>query len=444
MIDLPRGRARRQSVLSSLAASVVSIAAAAWIYQVWTYTLPEDVFSPEAVVALAIAAVMCWFGMLSNDGGWGDYLTTAAGRTFAATGFVLLAQYPVAYFFFFTPTPWPIIVGGCVLAAVLAGVFDHLAGRHSKRRAGALLVGFDATASALAEAFPDAFCGVLDEDGTRVPASLRYLGTASRLREAIAETQADRIVLSGAAWRTHIAPAELLRFRDSGIEISDGPDLYEVALSRVPWKARHPVDLLLDSAPNQFRSVAAIQAIYTNVIGLSLLLALAPFFVLVSIAILVLSPGGSVMEKCACVGYQGVPFRLLRFRTRDRDGQLSPIGRLLLAINAANLPCLINVVRGEMALFGPPPVRREFSQALSALMPAYAQRFLIKPGVVGWSQLNLQGLHRADEALRLEYDLYYTKMGSAMLDASMFLRLIFQAAVAWIPRRSPAREMEIA
>ncbi len=440
MTEIPQRRSRRRPILSGLFASVAGIAATAWVYQITTYRLPEDTFSPEAVGGLAIAAVMCWFGMLSNDGGWGDALSTAAGRVFAAAGFVLLAQYPLAYFFLLIPTDWPIIVFGCMAAGALCALFDYAAARRSQKRS-ALLVGFDRTAAALADILPGALSGVLDEDPACVPASLRYRGQPGQLREALAETGATMVVLNGQAWRRRLTPGSLLRLREAGIEICDGPALYESALARVPWHSRHPVELLLDAAPNQFRSVSAIQAVYTNVIGLSLLLALSPFFVLTAIAILAFSPGGRVIERVECVGYQGVPFRLLRFRVRNRTGEISFIGKLISLLHAENLPRLINVVRGEMALFGPPPVRRDFAHALSALMPPYPHRFLVKPGVSGWSQINMRA-DAADEALRLEYDLYYVKMGSAMLDASILLRLVFRAAMVWIPSRPPARTAE--
>jgi lipopolysaccharide/colanic/teichoic acid biosynthesis glycosyltransferase len=69
---------------------------------------------------------------------------------------------------------------------------------------------------------------------------------------------------------------------------------------------------------------------------------------------------------------------------------------------------------------------------------------MAKPGVSGWSQLNMRGTDKPEETVRLEYDLYYAKMGSAMLDASILLRLLFLTIASWIPRRNPARAMEAA
>ena len=66
------------------------------------------------------------------------------------------------------------------------------------------------------------------------------------------------------------------------------------------------------------------------------------------------------------------------------------MGRVLARLHLVNLPQLVNVVRGEMGLFGPAPVRREFADRLCQELPAYPHRFAVKPGILGWSQANLR------------------------------------------------------
>ena len=98
---------------------------------------------------------------------------------------------------------------------------------------------------------------------------------------------------------------------------------------------------------------------------------------------------------------------------------------MICRLHLVNMPQLINVVRGEMALFGPPPVRTRFAERLRQLLPIYSQRFAVKPGILGWSQVNLRSCEPApDETLRLEYDLYYVKQESPSLDLDIFVRTI--------------------
>jgi lipopolysaccharide/colanic/teichoic acid biosynthesis glycosyltransferase len=180
------------------------------------------------------------------------------------------------------------------------------------------------------------------------------------------------------------------------------------------------------------RSAMALQAVYTNLIGLALLLSLSPVL-LVTAILVAMAARRAPLESIECPGFQRIPFYLLRFRSRRLDGELSWAGRALNQLHLVNLPQLINVVRGEMALFGPPPVRKEFAGRLGQLLAAYPHRFAVKPGIIGWSQANLQHPSSSgplpDESLRLGYDLYYAKQESPSLDLDIFLRTVFRMPV---------------
>lgn len=97
------------------------------------------------------------------------------------------------------------------------------------------------------------------------------------------------------------------------------------------------------------------------------LVVMSPVFAVVAIAIAASSPG-PILFRQVRVGRNGVPFEILKFRTMRRDaerlgGQLTPggdsritsVGRILRATKVDELPQLINVLRGEMALVGPRP-----------------------------------------------------------------------------------------
>jgi lipopolysaccharide/colanic/teichoic acid biosynthesis glycosyltransferase len=75
-------------------------------------------------------------------------------------------------------------------------------------------------------------------------------------------------------------------------------------------------------------------------------------------------------------------------------------------------------------------VRAEFGLRLQSLIPVYGHRFTVRPGILGWSQVNLGGIAVADERLRLEYDLYYVKQGSPSMDLDIFFRTLFRVSVA--------------
>jgi lipopolysaccharide/colanic/teichoic acid biosynthesis glycosyltransferase len=76
-----------------------------------------------------------------------------------------------------------------------------------------------------------------------------------------------------------------------------------------------------------------------------------------------------------------------------------------------------------MSLIGPRPERPEFVAQLTALMPYYSLRHLIKPGLTGWAQIKKSYYGTIEENLhKLEYDLYYLKNRGPLLDAAIVLR----------------------
>jgi len=100
------------------------------------------------------------------------------------------------------------------------------------------------------------------------------------------------------------------------------------------------------------------------------------------------------------------------------DPRATPVGRWLRKLRLDELPQLINVIRGEMAIVGPPPERPEFVAVLQEKMPYYRQRHCVKPGITGWAQINHKyGDTIEDTRIKLEYDLYYIKHVAWTLDA---------------------------
>ena len=141
------------------------------------------------------------------------------------------------------------------------------------------------------------------------------------------------------------------------------------------------------------------------------------------LAVFLFAGPGPVIESVECVGFQKIPYRLLRFRTLhgDRSGALTAVGKFLTRFHLVNLPRLINVMRGEIGLFGPRPVRKQFAQRLSEIMPFYSIRFFVKPGILGNGQSHLKANRLVSALTEIEYDLYYVKEASARLDLEILI-----------------------
>jgi lipopolysaccharide/colanic/teichoic acid biosynthesis glycosyltransferase len=111
--------------------------------------------------------------------------------------------------------------------------------------------------------------------------------------------------------------------------------------------------------------------------------------------------------------------------TRQDDVRVTRVGRFLRSARLDELPQLWNVLGGEMSLIGP---RAEWDRLVGEYereIPCYHFRHLVKPGITGWAQVNYRyGSGVQDTLRKLEYDLYYIRNFSFMLDASIVLKTL--------------------
>ena len=168
------------------------------------------------------------------------------------------------------------------------------------------------------------------------------------------------------------------------------------------------------------------------------LLALVPVLLAIAVAVRLSSPG-PVLYRQRRIGANGMGFEILKFRTmrlaedvafrplagrapggvegRDRR---TGVGRLLRRTSLDELPQLINVLRGEMALVGPRPERPEFVELFCDEIPGYAARHLVRPGMTGLAQV--RGLRGPTSiAMRAQADCEYIERWSLLLDLRVLL-----------------------
>jgi len=231
----------------------------------------------------------------------------------------------------------------------------------------------------------------------------------------------------GVTERRHGMPfRELLDLQFRGIEIQRVAELYEAACERVCVEELLPSQLIFSDELGARRGAVALQAIYSNIVALAGLALLAVLLLPIA-AVITLSSPGPVIEGHIRWGVNLVPFALYRFRCRRGDGQPARVGAWLRRLHLDGLPQLLNVIRGEMSLVGPRPHDPAFIPVLMDQMPYYGQRHAVRPGILGWSQLNCDyGQRLRDARESLEYDLYYIKHMSPALDAYIVLHSLME------------------
>jgi exopolysaccharide biosynthesis polyprenyl glycosylphosphotransferase len=145
---------------------------------------------------------------------------------------------------------------------------------------------------------------------------------------------------------------------------------------------------------------------------------------------------GPVFFRQTRIGRNHMPFKILKLRTMrvnaggDRytqkdDQRITRVGRLLRASRLDEFPQLFNVLRGEMSMIGPRAEWDVLARDYEAQIPCYHFRHLVKPGITGWAQVNYPyGANLEDTLRKLEYDLYYIRHFSFLLDAAIVLKTI--------------------
>jgi sugar transferase (PEP-CTERM system associated) len=265
-----------------------------------------------------------------------------------------------------------------------------------------------------------------------------YLGPVSQIREACAELKPALIAVGLAERRGQMPVYDLLELRLSGARIQEAGALYELVMGRVSLRTLRPSMLVFSDEIGPERFNVTLQRIYSFLIAAVGLVVAAPVLVLVALAVRATSPG-PILYRQNRVGFQGHVFKVLKFRSmytnaeartgavwaQKDDPRVTPVGRWLRKLRLDELPQLLNVLRGEMAVVGPRPERPEFVKTLTEQIPFYGQRHFVKPGITGWAQINHKyGDTIQDTITKLEFDLYYLKN----LSFSMDLYIMFHTA----------------
>jgi lipopolysaccharide/colanic/teichoic acid biosynthesis glycosyltransferase len=339
------------------------------------------------------------------------------------TGLNLLVAALLNYLQVLTRSLYLIVVGG-VFVVILLSIARLLMPRRKDSRAGTLLVGFDRMALQLAISLGEPILGVVGGAGASCPPEIPFLGDDDQLDKVIAQRHPAQILAAG-QWLSKISRTVLFTQRVKGVAVLEARDVYEKLLRRVSCRGAQPMDLMLSGTLAAKNRTHAFQAIYTNLIGLILLIVLSPVLVLAALLMVFFGGPGPIIETAECSGFSNIPFKLLSFRiTRtDATGKLTRAGSIISRLHLVRLPQLFNIVRGEMALFGPRPVRYVFTERLTEIMPFYCMRLFVKPGLLGWAQVQMPAQSTGqNELTEIEYDLYYVKEGSPILDLEILAR----------------------
>ena len=261
--------------------------------------------------------------------------------------------------------------------------------------------------------------------GAEIAGGGKVEGGIHDLSEAVTRLQVRRIVAGSDEMRRQLPVAALVAAKRMGISVAEAGSAYELVCGRVCSRTFRPSQIVFTNELAARPGVMAVQSVYSNLVGLLLFICAAPVLAVAKVAIRLSSRGPAAIDE-QCVGMHGIPFTASRLRCTEIDnpGKITAVGSCIRALHLESLPRMGNVVRGEMSLVGPAPVRVEFAEYLSGLIPVYRQRQVVKPGLTGWTQIQTADEEMADAIREVETDLYYTKHMSLALDAYILLHTL--------------------
>jgi sugar transferase (PEP-CTERM system associated) len=265
------------------------------------------------------------------------------------------------------------------------------------------------------------------------------IGTIDDIPSIVRSRGVDRVVVSLADARGKLPMDKLLEMKLEGVSFDHLASVYEDYTGKIAVENLRPSWLIFSPGFKKSRLLSGSKRLLDIfVAGAGSLLAL-PLLGIVALAIR-LTSRGPVLYHQKRVGQHGREFMVHKFRSmrvdaeaatgpvwasKTGDTRVTPIGNWLRRMRIDELPQLWNVLKGDMSFVGPRPERPEFVANLTAQIPFYPQRHVVRPGLTGWAQVRYTyGASTEDALQKLQYDLFYIKHLTLSLDLFIIFETI--------------------
>jgi sugar transferase (PEP-CTERM system associated) len=279
----------------------------------------------------------------------------------------------------------------------------------------------------------------IDGDESKIPG--KYLvNTGDDLSEYCQEYKIDEIVVAISDRRKKLPIKDLLECKLDNINCIDFVAFWEREKGMLRLDMLNPSWMIFNEGSGTSNLGSLVGRLFD--IGLSFIILAFMFPVLLITALLIFVESGfsgPIFYKQVRVGFNGKTFNLLKFRSMiinaekngeakwasQSDSRITRVGRFIRKVRIDELPQVLNIFRGDMSIVGPRPERPEFVEQLETKIPFYSVRHSVKPGLAGWAQLKYPyGASEEDAYNKLQYDLYYVKNHSVIMDALILLQTV--------------------
>lgn len=280
--------------------------------------------------------------------------------------------------------------------------------------------------------------GIITVDGEKKD-GYNIIGKYSELEEIIKKNSVDKLVVAIEGVIEQQLLKTMLGIKLAGIRVYSFLDFYEKLEEKVPVQTINEQWFLFgrgfDIIHNGF--YIKIKRLFDIILALFIFSITLPIMIIAAI-IIKLESKGPILFIQERIGKGNEVFKIMKFRSMKlhdedahskyadkKDIRVTRFGKIMRKTRIDELPQLINVIKGEMSFVGPRPEWNKLCCDYMEKIPFYNLRHAVQPGLTGWAQVNFPyGASVEDAFEKLQYDLYYIKHYSLMLDIIIFFKTI--------------------
>ena len=267
------------------------------------------------------------------------------------------------------------------------------------------------------------------------------LSNIDNLASYVSENNVDEVWIALPLRAEKRMQAVMYSLRHSLVNIKLLPDIFGMRLINHSVSNMLGLPIVALSATPMDGLNRYIKALEDRIIALLILLLISPLMAIIAIGVK-FSSAGPILYKQERVGWNGVAFNMLKFRSMPVDvekntgavwakageNRATKFGSFLRKSSLDELPQFLNVLMGNMSIVGPRPERTVFVEKFKDEIPDYMKKHLVKAGVTGWAQINgWRG--DTDLSKRIECDMFYIENWSLWFDIKIIFLTVFKGFI---------------